>query len=298
MKIIPKGRIFRAAPVIVGIMIGCLTPGAAQEAAPPKKDTVRISISAMISPKNTFVYYQGILGYLSKKLGKPVELVQRPTYAEVNDLVEKRDIDLAFVCAGPYVAGKKKLNMELIAAPVVHGEQVYYSYIIVHKNSPIRSLKELRKKNFAFTDPNSNTGFIVPKYYITKMGETIDLFFGQYIYTKSHDNSIKAVAEKTADGAAVDNLIWEYLNGTDPQYTSQTRVIEKLGPYGMPPVVVNPGLDAGMKAKIRNILTTMHRDKEGRAILKKLFIDRFAAIKDGDYASVREMQAWIDKSEK
>lgn len=260
-----------------------------------EKKSIRVAVGAMITPEESFVYYKAMLDYIGKKLKRPVEYVERKTYAEVNDLIEKRKIDFAFVCSGPYVEGKRKFGMELLAAPVAYGESVYYSYIIVHKESPLRDFTELRGKSFAFTDPNSNTGCLVPKYELSEIGETPDSFFSKYIFTYAHDKSIKAVAQKLVDGAAVDHLIWEYLNATNPEFTSQTKVIKKLGPFGIPPVVVHPDYNAAMKKKTRQILLNMHKDEEGKSILKKLFIDRFIIVDDSHYDSVRQMQEWLKR---
>lgn len=257
--------------------------------------SLKVAVSAMISPKETFVSYQAILDYLGRKLGKAIKLVQRETYAEVNDLIEKQEIDVAFVCSGPYIQGKKKFGMELVATPVIYGEPLYYSYVIVHKDSPIKDFTELKGMGFAFTDAYSNTGCLVPRYELSKMGQTADVFFKSYIFTKSHDNSIKAVAEKIADGAAVDNLIWEYINATNPVYTSQTKVIAKIGPFGAPPVVIHPAFNPETKQQIQQIFLSMHEDEEGRAILKQIFIDKFIIVGDSHYDSVRKMQEWLDR---
>lgn len=261
------------------------------------KEPIRIAVSAMLSPKETFSYYKEILDYIGRKVKKPVKIVQRETYKEVNDLIERREIDIAFVCSGPYVEGKRVFGMELLVAPVVHGESVYYSYIIVHKNSSLQDFNQLRGKNFGFTDLHSNTGCLVPKYELSKMGETPETFFSKYIFTKSHDNSIKAVAQKTIDGAAVDHLIWEYANAINPEFTSRTRIIKKLGPFGIPPVVVHPDYDPEMKEKIRQILLNMHEDEEGKRIFEKLFFDKFIIVDDSDYDSVRQMQEWLKAQE-
>ncbi|MEK9150247.1 MAG: PhnD/SsuA/transferrin family substrate-binding protein, partial [Candidatus Desantisbacteria bacterium] len=168
-----------------------------------KEEAVRIAVSAMISPKNTLNYYNQILDYLGKNLGKEVILVQRKTYAEVNELLENGKLEAAFVCSGPYVSGKKAFGMELLVAPQVYGKTVYYSYIIVHKESSIKTFEKLQARSFAFTDPFSNTGKLVPTYELAKLGKTPESYFAKYIFTRSHDNSIEAVAEKLVDGAAV-----------------------------------------------------------------------------------------------
>ena len=257
------------------------------------KAPLRIAVAAMISPDETFGYYRDLLDYIGKKLGRSVELVQRDTYAEVNDLLEARQIDAAFVCAGPYVTGHDKFGMELVTAPVVNGQPVYYAYIIVPTDSSAQSLEDLRGKKFAFTDPNSNTGALVPTYMLGMIGETPESFFGSFTFTLSHDNSIKSVADKIVDGASVDSLIYDYLAATQPELIQKTRIIEKSPPYGIPPIVVHPDTDLELKAQLAQILLAMHEDPEGLAILNKLNIERFITVDDSLYDSVRQMNIWV-----
>jgi len=256
---------------------------------------LRIAIGGMITPKEGFAYYRNFLDYIGEKLNRHVELVDRESYAEVNNLLKTGDVDAAFVCGGPYVNGHREFGMELLTAPVAYGGTVYYSYIIVAKDSPISSFPQLRGKSFAFTDPLSNSGKLAPTYMLAMMNESPDSFFRTYIYSRTHDNSIKAVAQGIVDGAAVDSLIWEYASRTNPEYTSKTKVIHKSPPYGIPPVVVNAQLDPALKEAMREIFLSAHTDKKGREILKKMMIDKFVAIDDSEYDSIRKMKAWLEK---
>lgn len=264
----------------------------------PAENRVRIAVGGMITPREGFFYYRYLLDYIGKKLNRPVELVERESYAEINNLLNTGDVDAAFVCGGPYVDGHDEFGMELLAAPEVYGEAVYYSYIIVSKDSPVNSFAQLRGKRFAFTDPMSNSGKLVPSYMLARIKETPDTFFSEYIFTGTHDNAIRAVAQGIADGAAVDSLIWEYLSRKNPEFTSKTRIIEKSPPYGIPPVVVRPGLDPALKRNLRNILLNAHKDREGSQILGSMMIDRFIPIKDSAYDSIREMKAWVTAQER
>lgn len=254
---------------------------------------LRVAIGAMVSPELTAHAYTGLMRLLGEKLRRPVEISQRKTYAEVNALLEKREIDLAFVCAGAYIDGKARFGMELLAAPVVHGGAVYHSYIIVPQGSPARRFEDLRGKRFAFTDPKSNTGALVPRYLLGQRGETPQGFFADSFFTYSHDNSIHAVAEGLADGAAVDSLIWGYLEAKGSTDTKRTRVIEKSPPYGIPPVVVHPAVDPRLKARLREILLGLHEDIKGAELLREMQIDRFEAANDAMYDSVRQMERWL-----
>jgi phosphonate transport system substrate-binding protein len=288
-------------PLAIGLLIfvcGLVTGVLAQPAAAPEAKNnipLKVAVSAMISPKSTFVYYKEMLDVLGSKMGRKIQLVQRKTYAEVNELLEKKEVDLAFVCAGPYVTGKKEFGLELLVAPMAYGETVYYSYIIVNKESRFQNFSQLKNQKFAFTDPQSNTGYMVPTYQLSLMGETPSEYFKKYIFTGGHDNSIKAVAKNLVDGAAVDHLIWEYAQATDSRFTAQTRIIAKFGPFGMPPIVVHPEMDDPTKEQLRQIFLAMHEDARSKKIINKLHIDKFVLVDDSSYGSVREMEKWLSK---
>ncbi|MCX9086536.1 MAG: phosphate/phosphite/phosphonate ABC transporter substrate-binding protein, partial [Candidatus Methanoperedens sp.] len=252
--------------------------------------SLRIAVSAIISPDETLVYYQDMFDYLSLKTGVPVKLVQRKTYQEVNDLVRKNSVDAAFVCSLAYIDGKDQFGMELLAVPIVRGEPRYYSYIIVPDDSSIKSLEELKGKTFAYTDPLSNSGKLSPEYMIAQLGEKPETFFKITFFTYSHDKSIQAVAEKMVDGAAVDSLVWDFKNATNPRFTSRTKIISKSPPYGIPPLVVSKDIDPFLKEKLGKILLQMHEDKKGKEILDRIMIDRFSEANDSLYNSVRDMK--------
>ncbi len=258
--------------------------------ADDKKEPLRIGIGSMISPQETINVYQEILYYVGEKLDRPVDIVQRKTYKEMDDLLEKRNIDIAFVCSGPYVEEHDKFGVEILAAPQAYGKCVYNSYIIVNANSLIKNFDELKGRSFAFTDNESHTGYTIPVYMLLKMGQTPESFFSKSIYSGNHEESIKLVAEKNIDGASVHNLIWEYLNKANPKLTSQTKIIAKSDPYCMPPVVVNPAMDPDLKNQLRAVFLNMHNDEHGRNILAKVNIDKFVITKDSDYNSIREMK--------
>jgi phosphonate transport system substrate-binding protein len=244
----------------------------------------------MISPKETFVYYRRLLDYLAGNLDRDVELVQRKTYGEVNELIGKGLIDLAFICSGPYAFGKERFGFELLATAEVQGSHFYHSYLIVKKDSPVQRLEDLKGRVFAFTDPDSLTGKLAPTHWLAKMRETPETFFGKVIYTYSHDNSILAVTKGLVDGAAVDGLIWEYYQHKNPSLTSETRIIKRSDPYGIPPVVASKTLSPKLKERVRQLLFSMHKDPGGGTILRELMIDRFVEPRMEWYEAIPQME--------
>lgn len=260
------------------------------EGTPGGLPALKVAVGAMVSPKETFVYYRQLLDYMAAKLGREIELVQRKTYVEVNELIGKGRIDLAFICSGPYATGKGKYGFELLATPEVNGSHLYHSYLIVSKNSSFNDLSDLKGRVFAFTDPDSHTGKLVPTYWLAEMDERPETFFGKVIYTYSHDNSILAVAKRLVDGAAVDGLVWEYYERTNPVLTSATRIVRKSEPFGIPPLVASRYVPADLKERVREIVLAMHEDPEGRQILRNLSIDRFIAPREEWYDSIRQLE--------
>jgi len=255
----------------------------------PESTQLKVAVAAIISPKETFVYYRQLLDYIGKKMGREIRFIQRKTYEEINELLAKGQIDLAFICSGPYVVGKEKYGFQLVATPEVQNSHFYHSYLIVNKTSAFRTLEDLRGRVFAFSDPDSNTGKLVPTYWLSQLGERPETFFTKTIYTYSHDNSILAVAKALVDGAAVDGLIWEYYHRKNPIFTSKTRIIRKSEPYGIPPMVASNAIPPELMTKIRKLLFSMHKDPEGQAILKELMIDKFIVPKDKWYDSIRKI---------
>ncbi len=257
----------------------------------PRKLPLRVAIAAVVSPQTTLEAYGPLLDYLALKLDRPVQLIQRNTYAEINELVRSGGVDLAFVCGGAYVEGQREFGMEVLVAPQVRGATTYYSYLIIPRDSPAQSLADLRGRKFAFTDPLSNSGHLALQWLLDEMDETPEHFFSSTLFTYSHDNSIRAVANHLVDGAAVDSLVYDYTIARDPTFSGRTRVIGKTGPFGIPPVVVHPDLDPGLKAQLRQVLLEMADDPSGQVALDTLMIDRFVPADDSAYASIRKMAA-------
>jgi phosphonate transport system substrate-binding protein len=255
---------------------------------------LRLAVAAIISPQGTVESYSELADYLRQKLDRPVELVQRRTYAEVNELVASNQIDLAFVCTSAYLEGSDKLEMNLLVAPEINGQTVYHSALIVHRNNTATSMADLRGSVFAFTDPMSFTGRSYPTYLVHQLRETPESFFQRTIVTYSHDRAIHAVADGVADAAAVDSIILDYALHRHPDLAEKIRVIHRSQPFGIPPVVSPPGLPIRQAVLLQEILLTMHRDEVGRRVLEHLGIDRFVKIEDHIYDEARLLVRQIE----
>jgi phosphonate transport system substrate-binding protein len=252
-------------------------------------ETLVFAVAAVNSPLSTFSLYEDMTEFLAERLGMTGSFVGSRTYAEINSLVRSGGATLALVCNGAYVYGHDEFGMEPIAIPVVEGQTTYHSYLIVGTGSAASTWEDLRGRTFAFTDPLSNSGRLVPLYELWKMGETPDSFFQRYIFTYSHDSSIRAVARGLVDAAAVDSLVYDYLVSRDEEVASATRVIWRSPPYTINPIVVGPSTSPTLKAALKQALFSMDDYPDGRELLQRLGFERFVPVEDRAYDSVRAM---------
>ncbi len=243
----------------------------------------------MVTPMEAVKYYQDAIDYIGEQIKQPVQMVHRRTYEEMNSLLKKGEVNIAFICSGPYVKAQDSFGLELLVAPSVNGSARYRSYIIVHKDSPVNDFAGLRGKVFAFTDPESNTGKVYPAYLLKSMGFTPETYFRRFLYSYSHNKSVEMVAKKIADGAAVQDIVYEYMLKTGSPYAQQTKIIKRSPYYGTPPVVVTTNIEPALKKRIKDAFLGMHKTQQGRAILNAMMIDKFVEGSDRNYDTIREM---------
>jgi phosphonate transport system substrate-binding protein len=280
----------RPSPVVINLSdLKPLPAGPATTVKP-----LRVAVAAIISPKGTVDSYGALLDYLGQELDRPVELVQRRTYAEVNELVRRGDVDLAFVCTSAYVAGRRDFGLQLVAVPQVQGDTIYHSILIVPIDSPAETMADLRGAVFAFTDPISTSGRNYPIWLVQTLGETPESFFSRTFYTYSHDDAIRAVANRVADGAAVDSLVYAFAVEREPELAEKTRVIHQSPAFGMPPVVAGPDIRPQMLAELQEVLLSMGDSPSGRNALQAAGFDTFVLIDDAAYDSVRVLEADVN----
>lgn len=252
---------------------------------------LRCAVGAMLTPAEGLAQYGALLTHVGAAVGRPVAIVDRPSYAAITGDLEQGAIDVAFVCSGPYVEGRRRFGLELLAVPVVGGKTTYQSYVIAGSALAVRGFEDLRGRSFAFTDPDSNTGRLVPLHVLGTLGERPETFFSRTLFSGSHDRSIEAVAGRVVDAAAVDSLIWDHAVRDHPDTARLVRVVWSSEPYGIPPVVARPGLPAELRERLRAAFLALHEDPEARPLLGRLGIERFVAGRDADYDSIRAMQA-------
>lgn len=213
--------------------------------------------------------------YLSRQTGREVQLVQRRTYEEITALLLSGQLTAAWICGYPLVQYQDKLA--LVAVPLWREQPLYSSYLIIPAGREAADIDDLRGDLHAFSDPNSNSGYLVTAALLAEKGLKPEGFFRDTIFTYGHRNVVRAVASGLAQSGSVDGYVWEVMSSLEPELTSRTMVIRKSELLGFPPVACLAAQTNSTDVElIRKALLSMANDPEGRAILSLLKLDGFS----------------------
>ena len=212
--------------------------------------------------------------YIQEYIGGQIEFVQRRTYEEITNLLLLGDLDAAWICGYPYLQHKDDLSV--VAVPVWRGAALYQAYTIVGSDSTAKHWEDLRGGLHAYSDPDSNSGYLVTVSELIRRNHKPETFFERTIFTFGHRNVVRAVASRLTDSGSVDGYVWEALSKIEPELTTGTRVIWKSEKLGFPPIACRKELAATDEMQaFRKALFEMHKNDTGKTILDQLQIDKF-----------------------
>jgi phosphonate transport system substrate-binding protein len=214
--------------------------------------------------------------YLSVAMGAEVQLVLKRTYQEITSQLLSGLLDAAWICGFPFVSYRREL--ELVAVPLWRGKPTYQSYLLVGADrGGASSIRDLRGDIHAFSDPDSNSGYLVTRALLAENGTKPQDFFRRTFFTYGHRNVVRAVAAGLAQSGSVDGYVWEVLTETEPELAKLTRPAWRSERMGFPPIATSAG-NAGSEGirRFQRALIDMPNDPTGRSVLALLRLDGFA----------------------
>ncbi|MCG3210369.1 MAG: hypothetical protein FOGNACKC_04000 [Anaerolineae bacterium] len=253
-----------------------------------------LKVTSIQSP-NADAACRQITRYLGEQLGVAAEFVGDVTWQEREHRLDAGEIHLGWICGLPYVhkVDTARLPLELAAAPVMRHpryrqQPVYFSDVIVHRDSRFRSFADLRGATWAYNEPHSQSGYNLTRYHLATLAEYSG-FFGRVIEAGAHLTALEMVLDRRIDATAIDSTVLELELAARPQLGGQLRVIDTLGPSPIPPWVVSKNIAPPFREAIRHALWQMHATPAGQAILSEGQILKLVRVEDRDYDPIRKM---------
>jgi phosphonate transport system substrate-binding protein len=232
--------------------------------------------------------------YLQRILNQEVRFIQRGSYREILDLLLKEQLDIAWLCGFPYVMHADSL--QLIATPVYRGKPHYRSLLIVNRNNlNVTDIADLRDRVFAFSDPLSNSGYLVPLSKLALLNTNPENFFRRTFFTFSHRKVVEAVQTGLADAGCVDGYVWDTLVLKNPALKDSVRVAWESPSFGFPPIVARARLSPDIQIRIRAAFIGMNSDASGKTLLNALNIDSFDTSSSAQFDSIKSLARRLNR---
>ena len=233
--------------------------------------------------------------YVEERLEVATEFVDCVPWRERERLLDEGEIHAGWICGRPYVlkADCARPGVELLAAPVMSGiryagRPVYFSDIVVRRDSTARSFADLRGARWGYNEPRSHSGYNIVCYRLAQLGERRE-FFSRSVETGAHQRTLRMIARGEIDASAIDSTVLETEFRRHPALARAVRIVESWGPSPAPPWVVSRRVPFALRRDLRRTVLLMHREPAGREVLRRACTARFVAGTDRDYDPIRRM---------
>jgi phosphonate transport system substrate-binding protein len=236
---------------------------------------------------------------MSEGLEMPVNASYATSYAAVIEAMRFGKVHAAWFGGKSYIEAAKIANAEAFARTIADdGSKGYYAHLITNKDNPIVSeiqngngdqyvIKNASNLTFAFNEPNSTSGFLVPSYYVfAKNNVDPKKIFKDLVFSGSHEATALAVANNQVDVATNNNESLSRLEKTNPEAREQIEVIWTSVEIPSDPLAYRKDLPEALKEKLRNFFYN-YKDE---TVLGPLEWSGFEAAQDQDWNPIRELE--------
>jgi phosphonate transport system substrate-binding protein len=126
--------------------------------------------------------------YLSEKCDKTIQINVSKSYKSHIERVGEERMDLAYLGPASFVKVLNTYGEKILLARLeVNGSPIFHGMIVTREGSHIKSLSNLKDKNFAFGDPNSTMSHLVPRFMLLEAGVSV-ADFKKVNFLGSHNN--------------------------------------------------------------------------------------------------------------
>jgi phosphonate transport system substrate-binding protein len=270
----------------------------------PAQDLKEITfgIISTESTQNLKADWAPVLADMEKKTGYKVNAFFAPDYAGIIEGMRFNKVHVAWYGNRAAVEAVDRAGGEVFAQMVnADGTQGYYSHLIVHRDSPLKTLDDVLKnaKSLTFSngDPNSTSGFLVPGYYVFAVNKIDPRKAFKVVRSANHETNSLAVANKQVDVATSNSENLQKIQERFPDKFQELRTVWTSPLIPLDPLVMRADLPAVAKQKIRDFFTTYGGTDQEKAHLMKLSkLSGFRASDNRQLIPIRQLELFREKT--
>jgi len=244
-----------------------------------------LAVHPYLTPQELVKRFTPFAEYLSKEIGRKVEVRVGRTYEEHLQAICHNEVDIAFLGPAPYIKlSSKSQSQTLLAKFSLKKQEGYYGHIVTRENSGIKNISDLVDRSFAFGDPLSTMSHLIPRYMLQKKSIYLeDLSYSQYLF--SHRNVAHSILSGDFDAGAVKHEIYkEFLT----KGLREIAITPLIPPHLF---VASNKIPTKLSNSIKQAMLKLNSMKNGAKILKAIHrqLNALVPVQDSDYNQLRKM---------
>jgi phosphonate ABC transporter permease subunit PhnE len=237
---------------------------------------------------------------LSARIQLPVRAYVTLDYTSLVEAMRSGQVHFAWLTPAPLILAEQLFDAQVLLTQVRRGSPSYYAAIVVRDDSNIRTVDDLRGRTMAWVDPQSTSGFVIPRFLLAERGLDPQRMFRQQVFAGGHDAAVLAVYNGQVDAAAV------WAEPPTDGGGAWVRFLRNRPPPRLRPILYSPPVPSDavgvhprflrehptLVRSVRSALLAMGQSDEGRAVLRRLnSTDGFVEANSAQYALVRRAYA-------
>lgn len=227
-----------------------------------------------------------LVKYLESKLAMKVEYTPVTDYAAAVETLVTRKIDLAWFGGFTFVQANIRSGGQVI--PLVQREEDQkFRSVFVTADPAVRSLADLKGRDFSFGSQSSTSGHLMPRSFLMAAGLEPDRDFRRVAYSGAHDATVAAVAAGKVAAGALNISVWDKLVAEGKVDTQRVRVFYTTPTYYDYNWTVHAQMPAALREKLKAAFLALSRDTaEGREVLELQRATRFMPTSADNYKGI------------
>lgn len=282
--------------LVVVLVLGCMQWAGADSPLEPTNAGPRIlvfGITPWYGKQETARAFRPFVDYLSQQLERPVTFYIARNYADLGDRLERGLVHFGYFSPTVYVQTARQYPRMRYMVTVANERGHYFEgYIVARRASGIRHLRDFAGRTFAFTDPDSTSGYRMPALMLRQQGMDPDTFFSEVFFVGSHAAALRAVYDGEVAGGTVAHHVFEEFEGKD-----EMIVIAKTPPLPEGAIAAHHLVPDALVESAVNILLatdTTTTNRAGEIVLEAMPYKGFVQMDDTFYDIIRDMLSALE----
>ena len=264
---------------------------------------VNFGIISTESSQNLKSDWQPLLEDMAKKTGYKVNAFFAPDYAGIIEGMRFGKVHVAWFGNKSAMEAVDRAGGEVFAQMVnADGTQGYYSHLIVHKDSPLKTLddvlKNARNLSFGNGDPNSTSGFLVPSYYVFAQNKIDAKTAFKVSRGANHESNALAVANKQVDVATNNSENLDKIKERLPEKFKDIRVVWTSPLIPLDPLVIRKDLPEASKQKLKDFFYAYGKggQQEKDVLMKISKLSAFKPSTNAQLIPIRQLELFKERN--